>query len=111
MKPSLSDESLNELADRLRRANEEFSHHYPGETGRRQPVHTVYGGAHLFKADSARRLGSLAHRSLDQCAPVFIAFASAVALPGSDELPPTLDEAAELVDFLNNNPEQARKDK
>ena len=38
--------------------------HYPGETGRRQPVHTVYGGAHLFKADSAKRLGSLAQRSM-----------------------------------------------
>jgi len=111
MKPSLSDESLNELTDRLRRANEEFMRHYPGETGRRQPVHTVYGGAHLFKSDSAKRLGSLAQRSLDQFAPDFIAFARAIALPGSDELPPTLDEAAELVEFLNNNPEQARKEK
>ena len=111
MKPSLSDESLNDLTDRLRRANEEFTRHYPGETGRRQPVHTVYGGAHLFKSDSAKRLGSLAQRSLDQFAPDFIAFARAIALPGSHELPPTLDEAAELVEFLNNNPEQARKEK
>ena len=57
MKASLSDESLNDLNDRLRRANEDFASHYPGETGRRQPVHTVYGGAHLFKSDSAKRLG------------------------------------------------------
>ena len=26
----------------------------------RQPVHTVYGGAHLFEAGTARRLGELA---------------------------------------------------
>jgi citrate lyase beta subunit len=111
MKPSLSDESLNDLTGRLRRANEEFIRHYPGETGRRQPVHTVYGGAHLFKSDSAKRLGSLAQRSLDQFAPDFVAFARAIALPGSEELPPTLDEAAELVELLNNHPEQARKNK
>ncbi len=111
MQASLSDESLNDLKDRLRRANEEFTGHYPGETGRRQPVHTVYGGAHLFKSDSAKRLGSLAQRSLDQFAPDFIAFARAVDLPGSNELPATLDEATDLVEFLINNPEQARKEK
>src|SRR5829696_1663364 len=111
MKASLSDESLNDLTERLRRANEEFTRHYPGETGRRQPVHTVYGGAHLFKSDSAKRLGSLAQRSLDQFAPDFVTFARAIDLPGSDDLPPTLDEATELVEFLNNNPEQARKEK
>jgi citrate lyase beta subunit len=109
MKPSLSDESLN-LTDRLRLANEEFMRHYPGETGRRQPVHTVYGGAHLFKSDSAKRLGSLAQRSLDQFAPDFVAFARAIALPGSDELPPTFDDATQLVELLTNNPEQARKE-
>ncbi len=32
----------------------------------RQPVHTVYGGAHLFRADSARRLGDVALRTLEQ---------------------------------------------
>ncbi|HEX6064597.1 MAG TPA: hypothetical protein VFZ04_10285 [Longimicrobiales bacterium] len=32
----------------------------------RQPVHTVYGGAHLFRADTARRLGDVALRALDE---------------------------------------------
>ena len=32
----------------------------------RQPVHTVYGGAHLFRADTARRLGDVALRALEQ---------------------------------------------
>lgn len=96
MKPSLSNESLTDLTERLRVANEEFTSHYSGETGRRQPVHTVYGGAHLFKSDSASRLGSLARRSLDQFAPDFITFARAINLPGSDELPETVEGAAEL---------------
>ena len=32
----------------------------------RQPVHTVYGGAHLFRADTARKLGDAALRALDE---------------------------------------------
>jgi len=111
MTSSLSEASLTELTGTLRQANEEFSRHYPGETGRRQPVHTVYGGAHLFKSDSARRLGSVARRSLDQFAPDFLTFARAIDLPGASELPDTVDDANELVSFLRNEPEQARKEK
>ena len=36
---------------------------------RRQPIHVVYGGAHLFKADTAARLGSTALKVLDEYAP------------------------------------------
>lgn len=42
---------------------------YAGERTDRQPVHTVYGGAHLFTADSARKLGDLALGALDAYAP------------------------------------------
>lgn len=42
---------------------------YPGESNRRQAVHTVYGGAHLFKADSPKKLGEVALRSLKEYAP------------------------------------------
>src|ERR1051325_762943 len=111
MTSSLSEASLTDLTGPLRQANEEFSRHYPGETGRRQPVHTVYGGAHLFKSDSAKRLGSLARRSLDQFAPDFLTFARAIELPGSGELPQSDDEADELVSVLKNEPERARKER
>ena len=110
MKASLSEESLSDIIERLRHANEEFMVHYSGETGRRQPVHTVYGGAHLFKADSATRLGSLARRSLDQFAPDFLVFARAIGLPGADQLPESLDDAAELVANLDEQPELMRRD-
>ena len=33
---------------------------YPGESAARQPVHTVYGGAHLFTRETAKKLGELA---------------------------------------------------
>src|SRR5215207_7854146 len=111
MNSSLSDKSLSDLTNGLRQANEEFTRHYPGETGHRQPVHTVYGGAHLFKADSTRRLGTLAQRSLDQFAPDFFTFARALDLPGSDELPDTFEEATDLISLLKNDPERARNEK
>jgi len=37
-----------------------------GTTQRRQPIHTVYGGAHLFKADTAAKLGAAALRVMDE---------------------------------------------
>ena len=40
-----------------KKANAAVARSYPGETGDRQPVHTVYGGAHLFTADLAPKLG------------------------------------------------------
>jgi citrate lyase beta subunit len=82
--------NMDEIIEPLRQANEEFARHYPGETGRRQPVHTVYGGAHLFKSASAQRLGSLAQRSLAQFAPDAAAFAKAIDLIGDAELHTTI---------------------
>jgi len=110
MTSSLSGTFLADLADGLRQANEESIRHYPGETGRRQPVHTVYGGAHLFKSDTAKRLGTLGKRALDQFAPDFFTFARAVNLPGSNELPDSYNDATELVSLLTEEPERARKE-
>ena len=71
-------------------------------------MHTVYGGAHLFKSDSATRLGALARRSLDQFAPDFIIFARALNLPGADRLPEMISEADGLVAELKSSPDQLR---
>src|ERR1043165_6585862 len=84
MKSSFSDEDLSQLIRPLAQANEKFARLYPGETGRRQPVHTVYGGAHLFKADSAKRLGQLAQRALDQFAPDSLNFPEGLNIRGAD---------------------------
>jgi citrate lyase beta subunit len=51
------------------------------ETSARQPVHTVYGGAHLFTAGSAGKLGALALRSLEDYAPDPETFTGAIGLP------------------------------
>lgn len=46
----------------------------------RQPVHVVYGGAHLFKSDTARKLGKLAGRTLAEYAPNAATLAEAVGI-------------------------------
>jgi citrate lyase beta subunit len=108
MTKSLTEESLGDLTTKLREANNKFTAIYPGETGKRQPVHTVYGGAHLFKSDSASRLGALARRSLDQFAPDFLSFAKAIELGGADQLPASPDEDGGLSGQLETTPEQVR---
>ncbi|HCX29321.1 MAG TPA: phosphoenolpyruvate kinase [Blastocatellia bacterium] len=109
MKASLSEDSVRDLTARLQQANQIFVSNYPGETGKRQPVHTVYGGAHLFKSDSAARLGSLARRSLDQFAPDFLSFAKAIGLPGADELPDSLEAEPGLMARLSTDKDQTRQ--
>lgn len=68
--------------DELTRANLEFARLHPGDSAKRQPVHTFYGGAHLFKSDTARRLGSIAERTLAAYAPDPAALALATGIAG-----------------------------
>lgn len=72
---------MEKITSSLKPAHDAFAARYPGESGRRQPVHTVYGGAHLFKSDTAVKLGSLGVRSLETYAPDAKAFAEALDLP------------------------------
>ena len=53
---------------------------FPGDSGERQPVHSVYGGAHLFRADTAKKLGALATKALQENAPDPRSFGSALNL-------------------------------
>ena len=46
----------------------------------RQPVHVRYGGAHLFRADSARKLGALARAALASQTPDDASFAEVYGL-------------------------------
>ena len=64
----------------LRRVNEGVARDFPGESADRQPVHTVYGGAHLFKADSPSKLGAVALTALDEYAPDAKTLATALGL-------------------------------
>lgn len=110
MNRTLSPESTREAARKLRDALDAFAGQHPGETGRRQPVHTVYGGAHLFQADTPRRLGALAQRALDEFAPDFVVFAKALGLPGAEQLPSSPSEISALQSQMEKSPEAARRE-
>ncbi|MFN2501625.1 MAG: phosphoenolpyruvate kinase [Pyrinomonadaceae bacterium] len=81
MNTSISMAALETITGQLRSSMSGFAQQYPGESGRRQPVHTVYGGAHLFKSDTAVRLGQLAVRSFETFAPDAETFAKALEIP------------------------------
>lgn len=81
---------MQEITKALQPSLAAFASRYPGESPRRQPVHTVYGGAHLFKSDTAPRLGALAMRSFETYAPDAKTFAQALELP--DKLADTIYE-------------------
>jgi citrate lyase beta subunit len=77
---TLSNALLAPLRARLATANQAFAEAFPGESARRQPVHTVYGGANLFKADLATKMAGLAQRQLAEYAPDAASFAQAFGL-------------------------------
>jgi hypothetical protein len=81
MRRSLDADLTRDVAAKLSAANAQFARRYPGERADRQPVHTVYGGAHLFSADSAAKLGALARRALDEHAPDAATLARALGIP------------------------------
>src|SRR5688572_28257257 len=77
----MTPETIRSITDRLRPSRAAFAAQFPGGAGRHQPGHTVYGGAHLFKADTAARLGQLAVRSFETFAPDAVTFGAALDLP------------------------------
>lgn len=79
------DPSLEAILERLRRANADFARRHPGERTDWQPVHTVYGGAHLFRAGSAERLGEVALRFLDEYAEEAAILADAIGWTAPEE--------------------------
>jgi citrate lyase beta subunit len=82
VRTSLPEKKLAKALDRVRRAQGRFLDRYPGDSGARQAVHTVYGGAHLFSSETPRKLGELAVRALETYAPDATSFAEAVGIRG-----------------------------
>ena len=55
---------LTGLQRELTQAQTDFTRRFPGDSGARQPVSVLYGGAHLFKSDTPQKLGALALKAL-----------------------------------------------
>ena len=90
VRTSIPDKKLSKALDRVQRAMDRFARRYPGDSGARQAVHTVYGGAHLFSSETPKKLGELALRALDTYAPDAATFAEAIGIRG--ELAPKVLE-------------------
>src|SRR5205807_4218419 len=95
---SLQTDEIAKISATLSEANRAFMRHYPGESNRRQAVHTVYGGAHLFRADSAQKLGAVALRSLEEYAPDPRTLAAAIGIHASEKI------YARIVEKLRREP-------
>lgn len=88
MKTSFTREASRKLSLQLAKIAKSSTPRTRITEGKRQPIHTVYGGAHLFRADTASRLGKTALRTLEEYAPDAQTLAKAVGLPA---------ERAELI--------------
>ncbi len=77
-------EDASDVLDALTKENVAFAERYPGDRPDRQPIHTVYGGAQLFKASTTQKLGELGLRSMDAFAGDAITFAKACGIVSSD---------------------------
>lgn len=110
MKRTLPLNTLQETATRLRQAHKSFAQRYPGAPAERQPIHVVYGGAHLFRVNTIRKLGELALRSMDDYAPDFVAFAKALGYSGAEALPESPDAIAAIAKAIENDPATTRRE-
>lgn len=84
METTFSPESINKIFAYLSKANQAFMDFYPGDRPARQPIHTVYGGAQIFRADFVSKLGAVAIKSLEEYAPDAKTLAAALAIPFSE---------------------------
>ena len=91
---TLSAADLARAAQTLATANQDFARRYPGDAGVRQPVHTVYGGAQLFSADTADRLGEIARRAMHEYAPDPETLAQALGIAGGPSMPTVYERVA-----------------
>ncbi len=106
---SINENEQARLLNTLGEANRRFQQTYPGDRTDRQPVHTVYGGANLFKADTCIKMGEIALKNLQTYAPNFVVLAKVLELAGHKQLPHLESDILALTHKLDNMPEAARK--
>jgi citrate lyase beta subunit len=106
---SIPDNEKETLLSSLMIANLKFQQTYPGDKPDRQPVHTVYGGANLFKADTCVKIGDIALKNLLTYAPNFVVLADVLNLKGFIDLPSSEKKIDKLVKQLDRMSEKKRR--
>ncbi len=100
MKLTISENNKTTIFGELKIANQTFNNIYKGDREDRQPIHTVYGGANLFKSNTAEALGNVALKSLLAYAPNFIEYGKAFQLQGYESLPDDKNTQEQLISKL-----------
>ena len=100
MTSSFTPDTIGNINNYLKTANTLFSENYPGVSPERQPVHTVYGGAHIFKEGTALKMGIGATSHMNTYAPNFVEFAKILQLKGHDLIPNSQADISDLEDYF-----------
>ena len=108
MTSSFTTDNIADINNRLQTANARFSQNYPGESSARQPVHTVYGGAHIFKEGTAINMGKGALNHINAYAPNFVEFAKILELKGHDQLPNSQGNISTLEDYFTSESSEGK---
>ena len=106
---SIADIEKEILLNSLQTANLKFQQIYPGDKPDRQAVHTVYGGANLFKSDTCIKMGEIALKNLQTYSPNFITLAKILKFEGCDKLPDDEKKEDKLIKKLNKMEESERR--
>lgn len=106
---TLTAENSATIVSRLSQANRAYQLAYPGDSFARQAVHTVYGGAQLWKSDSVMKMGERALRALSDYASNCVVFAKAIDLPGAASLPDEMLAAEGLHRAVESDPSLAKR--
>ncbi|HUM97114.1 MAG TPA: phosphoenolpyruvate kinase [Chitinophagaceae bacterium] len=106
---SIADVEKEILLNSLSVSNKAFQNIYPGDKPDRQAVHTVYGGANLFKADTCIKMGEIALRSLHTYSPDFITLAQVLEFDGFRKLPQEKKKREKLISKLDKLNESERR--
>jgi citrate lyase beta subunit len=109
MNYSITENEKELLLASLKTANLKFQHIYPGDKPDRQAVHTVYGGANLFKADTCVKMGDIALKNLQTYAPDFITLAKVLMFQDHEDLPDEEKKKEKLKKKLDKMDEAERK--
>jgi citrate lyase beta subunit len=106
---SIADLEKEILLNSLRTANLKFQKTYPGDKPDRQAVHTVYGGANLFKADTCVKMGDIALKNLLTYSPDFVTLSGVLKFEGYEDLPDDKKKVEKLTRKLDKMDETQRK--
>ncbi len=109
MKTSFTQKSLHPILTSVQHANELYSERFPGDSPARQPIHTVYGGAQIFKAETSQKMGGVALNHMREYTPNFIEFAKALQVRGFEKLPTSPKQISSLEKKLEKNPDEVKR--